>query len=257
MQNPARHMGSLLVIAFAVAAAGSLTGCGGGDKPVARVAGVGSISKAELEHWMPIEARLLYREVPTRPTPTGVVPDPPTYAACISFLRSNPEKIGERTASMGADQLRVKCARKQQELKVLTLNTLIDWDWTIGDGLAAGMKVSDAEVTQRVQSLKRVDLVGVDFNKYLKYSGQTPSDMRLRAKVQLFEVKLNQRLRAITNRLPKGLTEGQQRAALAKANVNQSSLSPQQWAAKTSCRPGYVTSACKQYKGTLAPGVPN
>lgn len=257
MHKLARGIWWLLAIAFAIAAAGSQIGCGGGDKPVAQVAGVGSISKAEVEHWMPIEARLLYREVPTRPTPAGVVPDPPTYVACISFLRSNPEKIGERTASMSADQLRVKCAHKQHELKVLTLNTLIAWDWTIGDGLAAGMKVSDAEVRHRVQSLKRVDLVGVDFNKYLKYSGQTSSDMLLRAKVQLFEVKLNQKLREFTNRLPKGLTEHQQRAALVSAKVDPSSLSPRQWAAKTSCQPGYVTSACKQYKGTLAPGIPN
>jgi hypothetical protein len=241
----------------------TFTACGGGsDSTVARVAGVGSISNAMLDHWMTIEARLLYQEVPTRPVPKGVVPDPPAYTACIAYLRSavrniksTTQKIGEDNSRLTVAQLRDKCAHQQQELKVLTLNTLIGWDWTIGQGLEIGVKVSDAEAGQRIEALKKEDLTGVDFQKYLKYSGQTRSDMLLRAKTQLVEVKLGRVLESLAKQLPKGLSPQQRQASLAKLLPRLSS--PRQWVTKTSCKTGYVTSSCKQYRGSMPPGIPN
>lgn len=238
-----------------VIATGALTACGGGsDTTVAQVAGVGSISKAMLEHWMPIEARLLYSEVPTRPTPSGVVPDPPTYTACVAYLRVTPQKAGERLGKATTAQLRDRCAGKERELKELTLNTLIGWDWTIGRGLRVGVRVTDAEATRRVQVLKTSDFAGTDFAKYLKYSGQTAGDILLRAKVQVVEGKLNQQLTTMQHSQTR-LSASQERAALAPLAARL--LSDRQWAERTNCPSGYVTSGCKQYKGSQAPGVPN
>ena len=251
-----RRSHCISVVSAIAIALGGVTACGGSsDEVVAQVAGVGSVSKSMVEHWIPIQARLIYQVVPTRPVPRGVVPDPPTYTACIAYLQTTKQKIAETGPRATTAELRRKCAVKYQEMKANALNLLITWDWTIGQGLRAGMKVSDAEARQRIEALKKGDLAGVDFKKYLKYTGQTQSDMLLRAKVQLFEVKLNQRLQAMAKQLPKGLTAQQQRAAMAKLAATL--LTDKQWAARTSCSSGYVTSSCKQYKGPLPPGAPS
>lgn len=254
MKGTGRFISTLGALAVVFAGVGA---CGGGSSGeiVAHVQGVGSITRGTLEHWIPIEARLVYQEIPTKPVPKGVVPDPPTYAACIAYLKTTRQKIVETGPKPTAAQLRTRCAHKYQETKVLTLNTLINWDWTLGMGAAAGMKVTDAEVRQRLAAVKKNNLAGISFAKYLKYSGQTPSDMLLRSRVQLFEVKFHERLVAMVKRLPSGLSAEQRQRALAKLAATMPTN--RQWVAKTSCSAGYVTSSCKQYKGSQPPGTPN
>jgi foldase protein PrsA len=243
--------------AIAVAGVG-LAACGGGGSGeiVARVAGVGSISKASLEHWMPVEAVVLYQEHPTRPVPKGVIPDPPNYTACIAYLQSTPQKLVEGGPKPTAAQLKSKCVQKNQELKELTLNTLIGWYWTIGAGRALGMKASDVEVRQRLEEVNaRSFPKKAEFTNYLKLTGQTVQDMLLRSRVQLYEVKIAQQLAAAEKLLPKGLTVQQKKSALAKSIEN---LPPGKlWPARTTCRKGYVVSACKEYRGSQPPGIPN
>ena len=253
MHGVGRWISALGAVAIA---AGALTACGGSsDTTVAKIAGVGTISKEMLKHWMPIEARILYSEAPTRPAPSGVVPDPPTYTACVAYLRVTPQKVRERPSKQTTAQLRARCAHKEQELKVLTLNTLIGWDWTIGRGSRVGVRVTGAEARQRVEVLRNSDFAGQSFSKYLKYSGQTTSDMLLRAKVQVIEDKLGA-MQARLQRGPQGRpSAGQERAAL--ASLAGKLLSDKQWAERTNCSTGYVTSGCREYKGSLTPGLPN
>lgn len=249
-----RCISALGAIAFAVV---GLTACGGGSSGeiVAQVAGVGSISKASLEHWMPVEAVLLYQESPTGPVPKGVIPDPPDYTDCIAYLKSIPLKLGE-TAKPTVAQLKSRCGQRVNELRVLTLNTLVGWYWEIGAGMVLGMKASDAEIKQRLKEVNgRLFPTKTGFARYLKLTGQTVPDMLFRSKVQMFEVKIGQKRTAAEKLLPKGLTAKQRLSALVKLTE---SLPPgKQWVAKTSCRQGYVVSACKEYRGSLSPGLPN
>jgi len=240
--------------AIAVAAIG-LAACGGsGGETVARVEGVGSISKASLEHWIPVEAVVLYQEYPKSPVPKGVIPDPPDYAACVAYSKSTPQQPVERGPKPSAVQLKSKCRQKSHELKELTLNTLIAWDWTIAAGKALGMHASDAEVRQRLQEVSKREFPKPgEFARYLKLTGQTIPDMLFRTRVQVYEQKLIDKLTAI--KTLKGLTAQQRRAALVKFNEN---LPPnKQWAAKTTCSKGYVVSACKEYTGSQPPAIPN
>jgi hypothetical protein len=250
-----RRLSALGAVAVTIT---GLTACGGGSSGeiVARVTGVGSISRATLEHWMPVEAVVLYQEYPTRPVPKGVIPDPPGYAACIAYLKATPQKLVESGPKPTAVQLKSKCRQKYQELKALTLNTLIVWDWTIAAGLALGMKATDAEVRARFdEGNKRYFPRRAEFARYLRLTGQTVPDMLFRSKVQVFEAKLIEKKTALEKQLPHGLSAQRRQRALAKFVAN---LPPgKQWAAITSCRDGYVVSACKQYKGSLAPGIPN
>src|SRR4029077_1294920 len=252
-----RCISVLGAIAVAVAVVG-LAACGGSNSSeiVAKVAGVGSISKATLDHWIPVEAVVLYQEEPTKPVPKGVIPDPPNYTACIAYLKSTVQKIGESGPKPTAAQAKSKCEQRYQELKELTLNVLIGWDWTIGAGLALGMKVSDTEVRHRLDEVSKNSYPKrAEFTNYLKLTGQTITDMLFRSRVQLFEGKLLQERTAMEKRLPSGLTAQQRQSAVAKFMKG---IPPgKEWAAKTSCRKGYVVSACKQYTGSLPPGIPN
>jgi len=249
---------SLSILGATTLAICGLTACGGGggdsDRVVARITGGGTITKADVEHWMPVEAVVLYQEYPTKPVPEGVVPDPPTYTACVAYLQTSQQKLVESGPKPSTTQLKNKCAAKNKELKELTLNTLIVWNWTIDAGLALGMKASDAEVKARFNEGKqRYFPKGEEFANYLMWTGQTVSDIVFRSRVQVFEAKLLKDLEAIQKNT--GLTAQQKREALAKF---MQALPPgKQWAAKTTCVKGYVVSACKQYNGPLEPGVPN
>ena len=237
----------------AVITIAGLAGCGGGTSggtvaEVSGAAGVASISKDLLRHWTSVEAVLLYNEQPTAPVPKGLIPDPPLYTACIAYLEMTPAKPGETGPKPTAVQLRGKCAQRYKALQVLTLNTLIGWYWTIDAGTAAGIRTSDQEVRHRLEEVsKRLFPQKGQFATYLKRTGQTIPDMLLRSRVQLFEVKISEKGTAMQKaggtaavvRFARGLPPGKQ------------------WAAKTTCSKGYVVSACKEYTGSEAPGVPN
>ena len=254
------HMTNRVISALGVltVALVGLAACGGSNSNeiVARVDGVGSISKATLDHWIPVEAVVLYEEEPKAAVPRGVIPDPPKYAACIAYLKTTRQKIGESGPRPTTVQLKGKCRQRYQQLKELTLNTLIGWDWTIGAGLALGMKVSDVEVKRRLEEVnKNLYPKKADFTNYLKLTGQTLADMLFRSRVQLYEGKLVQQRTVLEKRLPSGLSARQRQSAVAEFMA---AMPPgKQWAAKTSCRKGYVVSACRQYRGSLPPGIPN
>jgi foldase protein PrsA len=241
----------MALVAVAVIVVG-IDACGGSsDEVVAKVAGIGSISKAALDHWMQVEASLLYAVIPTRPVPKGVIPDPPTYTACIAYLHSIRQTITETGPKPTPRQLKNKCAQQYHSLKELTLSKLITWDWTIGNAAAEGMKVSDAEVHKRFESIKANYFPRLtELHNYLRWSRQTVGDMLLRAKIQLIEVKFQERIQHLVAKSPRS----HQPQALAKLVV--SWPTPAQWTARTSCRKGYVTSGCKQYHRAPSSGTP-
>lgn len=256
MYRTSRRISTLGIIAMALFAAG----CGGSraDMVVAHVEGVGSIHRSTLEHWIPIEARLIYSVVPRRPVPKGVVPDPPTYTACIAYLQSIKQKIVETGPKPTVRQLKSKCEQQYQSVKQNALNLLIGTDWTFGKAVETGMKVTKAEVKQRFELVKKNDLrmSGAEYAKYLRYTGQTLADMLLRSKVQLIEARFQQQLATLIEHFPAGLSVQQKQKAIAKL-IARDGATTKQWIARTSCRAGYVASSCRQYRGPEPAGIPN
>jgi hypothetical protein len=257
--KPWRPAASLVALAFAALA---IAACGGGrgtadpSTIVAQVNGVGSISAGELEHWIPVEAVVLYEENPTKPVPKGLIPVPPDYTACIAYLEETPQKSTGTSTTATPAQLESTCAHRYQELKQLTLNTLILWDWTIGAGLRLGMTGSQAEVRQQLaETNKNLYPKQGQVADYMRFTGQTNADMLFRAKVSLFEAKLIKKQQE--------LEKPQSNGALPKERQREMTefvkyLPPgKQWAAITSCKPGYIVSACEQYRGSEPPSVPN
>jgi hypothetical protein len=256
MRMTNRYISTLGAIVVAVA---GLTACGGGksDVVVARVSGVGAISKATLDHWIPIEAVVIYREHPAKPVPKGLIPDPPDYPDCIAYLKVTPQKVVETGPKPSIPQLKLKCIQRYRELKELTLNTLIGWDWTLGAGIELGLTVSDAEARQWLKDEnKKFYPKDGEFAKYLRLTGQTVSDLLFRSKVQLAEVKLVKKRTALEKSTPKGLTARQQQETPV-VKFSRAMPPSKGWAARTTCLKGYVVSACKEYTGSESPGLPN
>jgi foldase protein PrsA len=242
------------IAALGVCLAGvGLAACGGGGSDsgliIAQVPQAGKITKAALEHWMPVEATVVYQENPQTPVPKGVVPDPPKYTACITYTRAHPEQLVQTGPKPTALQLKQKCAKRNAEVKELALNTLIAWNWTIAYGVKLGVKVSDAEAKSWLKTVNgRTYPKPGEFANYLKYTGQTESDMLFRSKVQLFEIKLSKK-RTELEKLPNGKSI----AAKLQAGAPPGNT----WKAMTTCHKGYIVSACSTYKGPNPPGVPN
>jgi hypothetical protein len=238
----------------------AFAGCGGGSSGsgvvVARVSDAGAITKQMLDHWIPVEAIVLHEERPSRPAPRGVVPDPPSYSACMTYMRTHPAQPAQAGKVQSVAQLRSGCQHRYDELKVLTLNTLILWYWTIGAGQELGLRVTGAEARAHLKE-RETEFYTSDgsVQKYKKWTGQTTADLLLRSKVEVFEAKISARLRTAAARLPKDLSAPERERALAKLT---GALPPSKaWAEKTSCLMGYVVSGCMQYTGTQAPGIPN
>lgn len=224
---------------------------------VAQVGGVGTISKAALDHWTRVEIILVHELAPRHPAPRGLIPDPPRYAACIAYLRHVLQQAGETAKTLTLGALKSNCRHREQYLRANTLNKLISWDWTIGRGLALGMRVTDAQARRRISDVVQgSNLYGPHFAKYLRLTGQTMADILFRSRVQLYETKISERAAELMDTLPKGLTESQRQKALAM--LANHFLATDSWVAKTSCRSGFIVSACRQYRGPeQAPGAVN
>lgn len=247
-----RLRGALLVTLGSIAA--GLSACGTSEQSnrvVARVQGVGAITEASLDHWARVEAVLVNDQIPTHPVPRGLVPDPPEYRACISYLRAVGSHLGV-SGAVKTSTLETRCRGEERSLRESTLNTLISWEWTIGRGRALGIHVTDRQVQERLaEVVKNHSLYGSDFARYLRLTGQTRADLLRRSRVQLYEVALSNRSTELIKELPRSLTDKERQAAY--ATLLNRFTATRSWVSKTSCSAGFVVSACKQYKGPEPP----
>lgn len=229
----------MVAIALSVA-----PGCAGASRTATAVATVGRtpITRGELDHWIAVLARREYEAVPKGPVPSGVVPDPPRYTACMAYLRARPATVGGGSTSLTTKQLVAQCRDQYTALRELALGSLITGDWLIGEGDERGFKVTATEVSQRVAEVTGREFTNrAAFERYLSYTGETLADERLRSRIKLFSAK-------IEAQLLKGGAQAQQRA-YAKFNAEL----PLKWAKRTTCLPGYVVPNCKEYRGSAKP----
>jgi hypothetical protein len=224
----------------------ALAGCGGsGGQVVASVDGR-PITKSAVDHWLSIEAVLTYQLRPTKRIPKGVVPDPPSYSACISYLRSVPQfGLGAKTVTTAA--LKSKCQQRYQSLREAAISFLISTRWVMGEAKELGLSATDAEARARLHRVERTEFPKeAEFKRHLQLTGEDVSDQILRAKVKVLTEKFEQRF---TRR--NGATPQQQLEASARFAKEL----PRKWVTRTSCRGGYVVPDCRQYRGSQTPEV--
>ncbi len=226
--------------AVAVSGCGSSSGSSGGVSGgvAVRVGNSYTVSKADVAHWVPIEAILSQEVVPKGPIPVGMVPDPPGYNNCLVYQRKLVlEKPGEKTIPSRSRLLR-ECKERYNNTRIHILNLLTVYGWLREEAAAHGYKVTDTQAQQRFTENTRPEFpTTAAYQQFLTRTGLTQAD-------ELWRVKNNM----LSN------------IAVETIFPHQHSLKqayPEfllRWAAKTSCAPEYITPNCKQYKGTQPPG---
>jgi hypothetical protein len=218
-----------------------LTACGGSDA-VVRVGG-NVISKAMVDHWTRIEAILAYEVIPKRPIPKGVVPDPPNYTACVSFLKTfegGATVQGQKKLTVA--QLKGVCREQEEEFRRKMVSFLISYYWNRGELAEHGVDVTDAEVKhQREKFVSHEFPNQVEYHNYLAYTGMSVSDLSLIMRITLLGDKLQE--------LAVGTGKKLGAQQVRQAYLNLSAVLQKKWVPKTNCQPGFVVEYCRQYKG--------
>jgi hypothetical protein len=246
MQNRYVHAG---VAVAAVLLAIGASSCGGGQSipptAVAIVEGT-PISKATLDHWTSVEFVTDNETLAQRPAPSGVVPKPPLYTACITHERETERKAASSAKAPGDAALKRRCEQHYETVREHVLNVLIVFEWYIKEGEKQGVSPADAEVKRQYArfSGEHYPHPG-ELRRFLTNTGETYDDELLRMKMDLLTTNLsNRELKKVG-----GTTTPEQQHELAQWGAKFIT----DWVARTSCRPGYVVPNCKEYKGSKLP----
>ncbi|MGH2912267.1 MAG: peptidyl-prolyl cis-trans isomerase [Solirubrobacteraceae bacterium] len=172
----------------------TLAACGGGIPGNAVVSVDGTpITTATFNHWMMVAAGS--SSPTTGSTAKPVVPDPPVYKACVAHLQATAPKPAKGQPKPTPAALKTQCEQQYTALKQQVLGFLISANWVLGEASSQGVKVSDNEVKKQFNQIKSQQFPKeADFQKFLKSSGQTVSDLLLRVKLDMLSSKIQQKI---------------------------------------------------------------
>ena len=189
-----RFISALGAVFFAVL---GLAACGGGGIPGNAVVQVGGnpITKATYEHWLSVASASSSAAAPGKTAPKPVVPDPPSYSACIAHLEATAPKPAKGQSKPTAAQLKAQCEQQYKALQQQVLGFLISSAWVLGEAESKGVHVSDAEVKKQFEQIKNQQFPKAEeFKKFLASSGQSVTDLLLRVKLNLLSSKIQQKV---------------------------------------------------------------
>jgi hypothetical protein len=237
----ARTLAALAALTAAVLLTTTMSACGSSsDEAVVQVAGATPITKGLIAHWIPIEAVLSYDVTPVNPVPAGAIPDPPKYTKCMAFLKAHQTPAEAAEGKPTPPRLKANCAREEQNLKGKVLRYMIAYRWEKGELARRGLSLSSSELNKAIRFFETYDFTPKEFRAYLIHSKETREDLRIITEINAMGTKLQEKAL-----LKKGFSPERQRHEIADM--------VRRWAAKTSCKAGYVVAGCKQYHGTETP----
>jgi foldase protein PrsA len=183
-----RFIAALGAVLFAVI---GLAACGGiPGNAVVQVSGSSTITKDTFGHWMSVAA--------SSGGTTGekpVVPEPPKYTACIQHLQTTTPKPAKGQKAPTSTQLKSECVQQYKSLQQEVLGFLISSSWVLGEANSLGVKASDKEVHKQFEKIKQQQFQKAgEFEKFLKTSGQSVSDLLLRVKLNMLSQKIQQKI---------------------------------------------------------------
>jgi foldase protein PrsA len=177
-------LGAVLFAVVAFAACGGIPG-----DAVVSVDGK-SIKKTTFNHWLSVAAASSAATTGAKPP----VPEPPHYTACIAASKAAAKPAKGQSPPTEA-QLKSQCEQEYKSLQQEVLGFLISSEWVLGEASSLGVKVSDAEVKKQFEKIKNQQFPkAAEFEKFLKTSGQTVSDLLLRVKLNLLSSKIQQKV---------------------------------------------------------------
>jgi foldase protein PrsA len=149
-----------------------------------------AIKKSTFNHWLSVAAASTAASTGAKPP----IPEPPHYTACIANAKAAVKPAKGQTPPSEA-QLKSQCEQEYKSLQQEVLGFLISSEWVLGEASSLGVKVSDAEVKKQFEKIKNQQFPkAAEFEKFLKTSGQTVSDLLLRVKLNLLSSKIQKKV---------------------------------------------------------------
>jgi len=149
-----------------------------------------AIKKTTFNHWLSVAAASTAATTGAKPP----IPEPPNYTACIANAKAAVKPAKGQTPPTEA-QLKSQCEQEYKSLQQEVLGFLISSEWVLGEASSLGVKVSDTEVKKQFEKIKNQQFPkAAEFEKFLKTSGQTVSDLLLRVKLNLLSSKIQQKV---------------------------------------------------------------
>lgn len=227
------HGGAGSVVNPAGAGAGSVSAdLGGSSGPVVATVGDTPITRTAVNHWMATLAGGDYFELSGRQTiPIGLVSDPPNYAGCVARLEEGGANVprARRRAQPSGVQLLKKCEQLYEALKGQATAELVRAEWLIGLDREEGVTATDAEVLRYFHQTDGQRFPNeAELREFLARKRESLGDELFLLRLDLLAQKAQKKLSAAGTQ---GFTEAERR-----------------WTARTTCRPGYVVTHCREYK---------
>ena len=181
---------TVALCAFFVPAA-IVAGCGdeGGipGNAVAEVDGT-PIERTEYDHWLNVAAK-------SSGAPNAAVPKPPEFTECVAQAKKTQAKPAEGQPKLTDQQLKDQCKQQYEQLRDQVLGLLISFEWIEREAADQGVKVTDAEVDKSFEEQKKQTFPkDADYQKFLKDSGQTEEDVRMRVRLDLLSNKIRDKV---------------------------------------------------------------
>jgi hypothetical protein len=232
-----RAVRTLIALSAAVAIATSVAACGGGSaSDVVAEVGHTTITKAELNHWMPTLLGGDMYELTDISSPKTVVSEPSNFTVCVRSLKTV-------APDLTTAELTTRCHQLNQLLRVQAVEYLINSDVLIGQAAEVGATVSNREIATAFNELKgRAFPTDAALQLYLQQRDWSLSTELFIIKRNLLGTKLLQKVSAKLGKKPS--EEAIDRYYKTLNN---------RWLAKTTCRPGYIVEGCRQYKKPKTP----
>ena len=178
-------LGAVLFAAVAIAACGGIPG-----NAVVSVNGT-AITKDTFNHWMSVASASSSAGSTEKP----IVPEPPNYSACIAHLAATSPKPAKGQKKPTTAELKSECEQQYKSLQSEVLGFLISSQWVLGEAQSLNVKLSDQQVKKEFTKIKTAQFPKAsEFEKFLKSSGQTVSDLLLRVKLNLLSQKIQKQV---------------------------------------------------------------
>lgn len=169
-------LSAVFIVCVGVAACGGIPG-----NAVVQVNGK-SITKATFNHWMKIVTASSSGTASA--AKDVVVPEPPSYTACIANLEKE-EKSTKGEAKKSKAELKTECETQYTELQRDSLAYLISSEWVLGQAEEMKITATDKEVEKKLNTIKKEEFTtNAKFKEFLDNYHYTVSDLLLRVKVE-------------------------------------------------------------------------
>jgi hypothetical protein len=212
-----------------VAASGTVSTPAPSGDVVVRV-GSASIAKATVDHWMGAMVGGDFSEHTTLRAPRRLVGDPARVASCIAGVKATMSRTGAHPASRA--QVALKCRELNIAIREQALMYLIESQWSIQQAAREGIVISDREVAEEFQKLRRTRFPrAAALREYLTQRNWVLSD-------ELYLIK-----RDLISRKTLAKFGGAASSAFGKHAVE----TEHKWATLTRCQKGYVVEGCRDF----------